>query len=60
MSLYFNLQSDHLAILAFYVLLMGVSEHVVRVIMQQILVVSDETSFVHKFIQRLAPYDIEV
>jgi DNA-binding response OmpR family regulator len=35
-------------------------EGVVRVIMQQILVISDETCFVHKFIQRLAPYDIEV
>ena len=28
--------------------------------MQQILVISDETSFVHRLNHRLAPYDIEV
>lgn len=32
----------------------------VRAIMQQILVVSDETIFVHRLNHRLAPYDIEV
>ena len=40
--------------------LMEVSECVVRGIMQQILVVSDESSFVHRLNHRLASYDIEV
>ncbi len=39
---------------------MDVSERVVRDIMQQILVISDETSFVHRLNHRLAQYDIEV
>jgi DNA-binding response OmpR family regulator len=39
---------------------MGALESVARVIMQQILVVSDETSFIHRLNHRLASYDIEV
>src|SRR5690348_1710408 len=38
---------------------MAVLERVVRIIMQQILVISDEISFVHRLNHRLASYDIE-
>lgn len=39
---------------------MGALERVVRGIMRQILVVSDETSFIHRLNHRLASYAIEV